>query len=381
MVRNVTFFAIVLIVAGALIQSAVPAAAQEAGSDTDMMTGDLAPVEEPLRRMEDIWDDISDSIKPSLVLVRTKFDRPRPVTDVFPPALYYGRFGSGFLFKKDGEVGYILTDSRTLSHAEDIQVLFFDGRSYQGEIVGRDSRTDIGVVKIRVRDGAGLVVPQIGNSEECEVGEPMIVTGSTSVFASSPTVTFGIISAIRDTSPSDTKINTIFQTDAPVSAGQNGGPVLNVEGEIIAVSSLRQTYALTGDNLNFVIPINEAIDIAYQLIQSEDGKIPRKWLGWTLIELNDTLRINFEFSHEEGMFVTAVEDGSPAMDAGLRIEDIIYSMNGEVINEYYDQRAVLNDLNIGDSIDIIYYRKLFRGEEERRATLVIKEEESDDDDD
>ena len=278
--------------------------------------------------------------------------------------------GSGIIISDDG---YILTNNHVVSSSESesyYQVseatkitvtLFDDETTYDAQIVGTDEETDLAVIKI---DKTGLTKAEFADSDSIKVGEFAMAVGSPLGLQSS--VTCGIVSAVnREVTDSDGKTYTLIQTDAAINAGNSGGALVNSEGKVIGVNTLK----LTGENvegMGFAIPINSTTDITSQLI--EYSKVRRPYIGITGMELDaQTAQKN---NLVEGIYVKDVENFSAAEKAGIKIGDVIIEADGKAVKTMDELNEVKNSHNIGDEMKI----KINRDGQEKDLTLTLGEQ-------
>ena len=278
--------------------------------------------------------------------------------------------GSGIIISDDG---YILTNNHVVSSSESesyYQVseatkitvtLFDDDTTYEAKIVGTDEETDLAVIKI---DKTGLTKAEFADSDSIKVGEFAMAVGSPLGLQSS--VTCGIVSAVnREVTDSEGKTYTLIQTDAAINAGNSGGALVNSEGKVIGVNTLK----LTGEDvegMGFAIPINSTTDITSQLI--EYSKVRRPYIGITGMELDaQTAQKN---NLVEGIYVKDVENFSAAEKAGIKIGDVIIEADGKAVKTMDELNEVKNSHNIGDEMKI----KINRDGQEKDLTLTLGEQ-------
>ena len=278
--------------------------------------------------------------------------------------------GSGIIISDDG---YILTNNHVVSSSESesfYQVseatkitvtLFDDDTEYEAKIVGTDEETDLAVIKI---DKTGLTKAEFADSDSIKVGEFAMAVGSPLGLQSS--VTCGIVSAVnREVTDSDGKTYTLIQTDAAINAGNSGGALVNSEGKVIGVNTLK----LTGqdvEGMGFAIPINSTTDITSQLI--EYSKVRRPYIGITGMDLDaETAKKN---NLVEGIYVKDVETFSAAEKAGVKIGDVIIQADGKDIKTMDELNEIKNSHNIGDEIKI----KVNRDGKEEELTIRLGEQ-------
>ena len=264
--------------------------------------------------------------------------------------------GSGIIISEDG---YILTNNHVVSSSESeayYQVseatkvtvtLFNDDTEYEATIVGTDEETDLAVIKI---DATGLTPAEFADSDSIKVGEFAMAVGSPLGLQS--TITCGVVSAVnREVTDTDGKTYTLIQTDAAINSGNSGGALVNSEGKVIGVNTLK----LTGDDvegMGFAIPINSTTDITSQLIQY--SKVRRPYIGVTGMDLDaETARRN---NLVEGIYVKDVETFSAAEKGGIKIGDVIVKADGTDVKTMDELNAIKNSHNIGDEMKITVNR-------------------------
>ncbi|AFM32400.1 MULTISPECIES: DegQ family serine endoprotease [Stutzerimonas stutzeri subgroup] len=228
--------------------------------------------------------------------------------------------GSGFIISEDG---YVLTNNHVVADADEIIVRLPDRSELEAKLIGADPRSDVAVLKV---EGKGLPTVKIGRSDELKAGEWVLAIGSP--FGFDHTVTAGIVSATGRSLPNESYVPFI-QTDVAINPGNSGGPLFNLDGEVIGINS--QIFTRSGGfmGLSFAIPIDVAMDVANQL--RTEGKVSRGWLGVVIQEVNKDLAESFGLERPAGALVAQVMDGGPAARGGLRVGDVILSLNDKPI--------------------------------------------------
>lgn len=229
--------------------------------------------------------------------------------------------GSGFIISTDG---YMLTNAHVVAESEDVTVRLADAREFKARIIGVDARTDVALLKV---EASGLPTVTPGNSERLKVGEWVAAIGSPFGFAN--TITAGIVSA-KGRSLADESLVPFIQTDVAVNPGNSGGPLLNLQGEVVGINSA--IYSRTGGYMGvaFAIPIEVALDVTRQL--RETGKVTRGKLGVQIQALTPELAKSFKIDDvNRGVLVASVEPNGPADKAGLQAGDIIVGFNGSPV--------------------------------------------------
>ena len=231
--------------------------------------------------------------------------------------------GSGFIISEDG---YILTNAHVVAEFDDVNVRLADSkREFKAKVVGLDKRSDVALLKV---EAEGLPTARLGDSSKLEPGDWVAAIGSPFGFAN--TITAGIISAKGRSLPDEMYVPFI-QTDVAVNPGNSGGPLLNLQGEVIGVNSL--IYSGTGGymGVSFAIPIEVALDVTKQL--KAEGKVTRGRIGIAIQPVTKELAQSFKLEELTGGIVINVEKGGPAEQAGVRVGDVVLEWNGETIDE------------------------------------------------
>jgi Do/DeqQ family serine protease len=253
--------------------------------------------------------------------------------------------GSGLIFRSDG---YILTNNHVVGQADDIQVTLNDKRVFKGTVVGRDSFTDLALVKIDAKD---LPAAQLGTSKNIRPGDWAIAIGSP--LGLDHSVTLGIISALGR-SLSDLNNNVeLIQTDAAINPGNSGGPLLNIHGQVIGVNT-----AIRGDaqNIGFAIPIDVAKEVASLLLTR--GSIERPYLGIYMQELDEKLARSMGLSTTtKGVVIAGLAPNSPAEKSGLMQGDVIQKVEGKTVTTGKEIQALVRAHKPGESLSFLILRE------------------------
>jgi periplasmic serine protease, Do/DeqQ family len=261
--------------------------------------------------------------------------------------------GSGFILSADG---YVMTNAHVVDGADEIMVTLTDKREFKAKLIGTDKRTDVAVVKI---DAKNLPAVSIGDSKKIKVGEWVVAIGSP--FGLENTVTAGIISAKgRDTGD----YTPFIQTDVAVNPGNSGGPLINMQGQVIGINS--QIYSRTGGfmGISFAIPIDEAIRVADQL--KATGFVVRGKIGVAIDSVSRELAESIGLGKPIGALVRSVETGGAADKAGVQAGDIITKFDGKTIERATDLPRIVGEVKPGSSVPMQVFR---RGAE---RTLQVK---------
>ena len=242
--------------------------------------------------------------------------------DQMPKDFKQRGLGTGFVIDKDG---FILTNNHVVEDADDIKVRLGDDREFKAEIVGRDPKTDLALIKI---DGKGsLAAISLGDSDKLEVGDWVVTIGNP--FGLGNTVTAGIVSAKYRQIGAGAYDNFI-QTDASINPGNSGGPLLNTAGEAVGINSAIFSQSGGSIGIGFAIPINMAKDLLPQL---KTGKVVRGWLGVMIQKITPELKDKLKLEEEKGALVGDVSAGGPAEKAGILRGDVIVSFDGKEIKD------------------------------------------------
>ncbi|MCG5074612.1 DegQ family serine endoprotease [Paraburkholderia tagetis] len=252
--------------------------------------------------------------------------------------------GSGFIMTGDG---YVMTNAHVVDDADSIYVTLTDKREFKAKLIGVDDRTDVAVVKIQANN---LPAITIGDSNKVRVGEWVVAIGSP--FGLENTVTAGIVSAKgRDTGD----YLPFIQTDVAVNPGNSGGPLINMQGEVIGINS--QIYSRTGGfmGISFAIPIDEAMRVADQL--KATGKVTRGRIAVAIGEVTKDVADSLGLPKAQGALVSSVEPGGPADKAGIQPGDIIQKFNGQTVDAATDLPRMVGDTKPGTKSTVTIWRK------------------------
>src|SRR5262249_60963965 len=224
--------------------------------------------------------------------------------------------------------GFILTNAHVVENAAEIEVRLSDDRKFPGQVVGRDPKTDLAIVKIEPGASA-LPVAELGDSDKLRIGQWAIAIGNP--FGLDRTVTVGIISATGRTRVGGATYEAFIQTDASINPGNSGGPLLNLQGKVIGINT---AIVASGQGIGFAIPINMAREVMGQLIAK--GRVIRGWLGIVIQDLTPDLAAGFGITSANGVLISDVMKDSPAEAAGMRPGDVIVEFTGAPIKEGID---------------------------------------------
>ena len=284
--------------------------------------------------------------------------------------------GSGVIYKKNENDAYIVTNTHVINGASKVDIRLADGTKVPGEIIGSDTFSDIAVVKISSEKVT--TVAEFGDSSQLNVGETAIAIGSPLGSEYANTVTQGIISSLNRNvslkSEDGQAISTkAIQTDTAINPGNSGGPLVNIQGQVIGITSskIASNGGTSVEGLGFAIPSNDVQNIIKQL--ESDGKVTRPALGIQMVNLsnvgaNDLRRLNIPSGLTSGVVVRSVQSNMPA-NGHLQKYDVITKVDDKEITSSTDLQHALYNHAIGDTIKITYYRN---GKEETTSIKLDK---------
>jgi serine protease Do len=321
-------------------------------------------------------------VKPAVVNIHTEQTIRAPLRGMQRDPFMEQFFGDDFfrrLFQDQGRdskitslgsgvivdpAGYILTNNHVIDKAEKISVKLADGTVYKNaEIIGRDLKTDIAVLKI-TRTGGGFPAAKLGDSSQLNVGDFVLAIGSP--FELNETVTHGIISALGRKDFHIVDYEDFIQTDAPINPGNSGGPLVNMKGEVVGINTFIVTQGpQQSAGVGFAIPSN-IIRKVYIDIKSK-GKVVRGYLGVGLQDLTPELAKHFGVSN--GVLITNVMENSPAAKAGIKVEDIVINFDGKKVNNGTELRDLVGNTAVGKKVTI----GITRNKQNISITVVIAE--------
>lgn len=276
--------------------------------------------------------------------------------------------GSGFIISDDG---YILTNDHVVGNASKIVVSMTNGEHVDAEIVGKDSFSDITLLKI---NKSNLPFLKFGNSDDVIIGEWVVALGNPfGLFEvnQKPTVTVGVVSAtgMKLSAGGNRFYRNMVQTDAPINSGNSGGPLVNSLGEVIGMNTLIFTgsqFSQGNIGLGFAIAINKVKRIVEEL--KKDGKINRNyWLGLRVQTIDKNIAQYFKLKNITGVIAVSVEKGSSGDKSGIKPEDVIVSLNGEKVSNEIDFWGIVAEHRIGDKLKL----KLLRAGEEVEKEIEL----------
>ncbi|MCA1322451.1 S1C family serine protease [Bacillus tianshenii] len=289
--------------------------------------------------------------------------------------------GSGVIYKKENGKAYVVTNFHVIEGAGEVELSLIDGTRVPAEVLGEDPWTDLAVLEMK--DEFVTKVADFGNSDNVRTGEPVIAIGNPLGLQFSGSVTQGIISGTDRSIPVDINRDGTFdwhadvmQTDAAINPGNSGGALINIQGKLIGINSMKIAQQEV-EGIGLAIPINSVIPVINDLEQY--GEVKRPYFGVSIGSLSDvssyhwqeTLKLPKEV--KAGVYVTGVSPGSPAAEAGLKEYDVIVELDGEPVRDVIELRKHLyNEKEIGDSMEVTFYR----GKDVNNVSVKLSEESS-----
>lgn len=356
--RNRTFFRVLLLVAviaftgGALL---FPPVSAQANTEAFVSSapGSFAPLAE---KASPSVVNISTVkvIKSQGVQPQVPFGPDDPFKDFFerffggqmPKNFKQRSLGTGFIID---EKGYIITNNHVVENTDEIKVKLYDKTEVDAEIVGRDSKTDLAL--LRIKTDSKLTAFKLGNSDSLKVGDWVMAIGNP--YGLGNTVTAGIVSA-KYRQIGAGPYDNFIQTDAPINPGNSGGPLLNTAGEVVGINTAIYSRSGGSVGIGFAIPVNMAKDLLPQL---KEGKVVRGWLGVMIQKISSELMDKFDLKSKEGALVADVTDDGPAEKAGIKRGDVIVSFDGKDVKESDDLPYVVANTPVGKKVEVEVIRK------------------------
>ena len=266
--------------------------------------------------------------------------------------------GSGFIVDT---AGIAVTNNHVIADADEINIIMNDGTKIKAELVGVDKKTDLAVLKFKP-PAKPLVAVKFGDSEKLRLGEWVIAIGNP--FSLGGTVTAGIVSA-RNRDINSGPYDSYIQTDAAINRGNSGGPLFNLDGEVVGVNTLIISPSGGSIGIGFAVPSKTVIGVVNSLRQF--GELRRGWLGVRIQQVTDEIAESLNVKPARGALIAGVDDKGPAKPAGIEPGDVVIRFNGKDIKEPKDLSRVVADTAVGKDVDVVIIRK--GKEETRKVTL------------
>jgi serine protease Do len=272
--------------------------------------------------------------------------------------------GSGFIIDP---AGIVVTNNHVIADADEINVIMNDGTKIKAEIVGIDKKTDLAVLKFK--PPRTLTAVKFGDSDKLRLGDWVVAIGNP--FSLGGTVTAGIVSA-KNRDISSGPYDSYIQTDAAINRGNSGGPLFNLEGEVIGVNTLIISPSGGSIGIGFAVPSKTVAGVVDQL--QKFGELRRGWLGVRIQTVTDEIAESLNIKPARGALVAGVEDKGPAKPAGIEPGDVVVHFDGKDIKEPKDLSRVVADTAVGKEVDVVIIRK---GQEETHKVTLGRLEDTD----
>ncbi|MBN9250426.1 MAG: Do family serine endopeptidase, partial [Mesorhizobium sp.] len=257
--------------------------------------------------------------------------------------------GSGFVI--DAEQGFVVTNNHVIADADDIEVNFSDGVTLKAELVGTDTKTDIAVLKVDPK-GHKLTAVKFGDSNKMRIGDWVMAIGNP--FGLGGTVTVGIISA-RNRDINSGPYDDFIQTDAAINRGNSGGPLFNMNGEVIGINTAIISPSGGSIGIGFSIPSQLAVGVVDQL--REFGETRRGWLGVRIQPVTDDIAESLGMKSAKGALIAGVIKGGPVDNGTIQPGDVVKSFDGKEIDEMRDLPRIVAESPVGKAVDVVIVRK------------------------
>jgi len=316
------------------------------------------------------FEEVAEKITPSVVTIATE---TKPKKQAIPPGMepfkdffgddFFGRgvpgrgLGTGVLIDDQGN---ILTNNHVVGDADEVTVRLNDERKFKAKVVGTDPRTDLAVIKIKVKEALPRPA-KLGDSDRLKIGQWVVAAGAS--FGLDNTITAGIVSA-KSRSISAAQYEDFIQTDAAINPGNSGGPLVNLDGEVIGINTAIVSKSGGYMGIGFAIPINMARTVVNSLISK--GKVTRGWLGVGIQNLSEDLAKSFNYPGTDGALVGHIDPNGPAKKSGLQQGDIIVQLNDEKIKNVNQLRNSVAALTPGKDAELTVIR------EGRKEKVTVK---------
>lgn len=268
--------------------------------------------------------------------------------------------GSGVIYTTSNGNGYIVTNNHVISGAAKVKVILASGKTITAKVVGKDSTSDLAVLSIDSKYVTQTAA--FGDSSSLQSGQTVIAIGSPEGSEYASTVTQGIISSPSRTITYNSNQMTVIQTDAAINSGNSGGPLVNSDGQVIGINSMKLSSSTSGDSvegMGFAIPSNEVVTIVNQLVKK--GKITRPQLGIKVADISELnsyykKQLGISTSLKKGLYVASVTSGSAAAKAGIKKGDVITAADGKTVSDVATLHSILYSHNVGDKVKITVTR-------------------------
>jgi serine protease Do len=271
--------------------------------------------------------------------------------------------GSGFIIDP---AGYVVTNNHVIADADEISVILNDGTTLKADIIGRDTKTDLALLKVTTNHPLKAV--KFGDSDKLRLGEWVIAIGNP--FSLGGTVTAGIVSA-RNRDINSGPYDNYIQTDAAINRGNSGGPLFNLNGEVVGVNTAIISPSGGSIGIGFAVPSKTVVPVIDQL--REFKEVRRGWLGVRIQQVTDEVAESLNIKPPHGALVAGVEDKGPAKPAGIVAGDVIVKFDGKDVKEMRDLPRIVADTPVGKDVQVVVVRK---GKEETKTVKLGRLEDS-----
>jgi serine protease Do len=334
------------------------------------------------RPAPDGFADLADKLLPSVVNISTtqtlkpekQKERASPGRPQFPPGSPFEEFfkdffnrdspqsgrpeakprkatslGSGFVIDP---TGYIVTNNHVIADADEITVKLHDDTELKAELVGRDTKTDVAILKVKT--AKPLVAARWGDSDKARVGDWVLAIGNP--FGLGGSVTAGILSA-RQRDIQSGPYDDFLQTDAAINRGNSGGPMFNMDGEVIGINTAIYSPSGGSIGIGFAIPSNLAKNVAAELIREPDHTVHRGWLGVRIQAVTDEIAESLGLDKAKGALVASVNDNGPAQNGGVQPGDVILSFDGKPVSDMRHLPRLVAETPVDKTVPVTVWRK------------------------
>jgi serine protease Do len=298
--------------------------------------------------------DIARSVESVVVTVAVEAPPPDPTLDPSP----IRSLASGFVVRSDGG---IVTNYHVIKGASSVKVILSDGREFVASVVGQDETTDIAALRIVA---ANLPVARLGDSDQLEIGDLVVAIGNASGLEGGPTASLGIVSALHRSVPGPTGsvLDDMIQTDAGINSGSSGGPLVNLDGEVVGINTA--TFA-GSPVVGFAISIDNAKPLLDSLFTT--GRVIRPYLGLDTVSVTSTIATHLNLAASRGALVTRVNPDGPAAASGVRLNDVITRFGTiEIYTDRELRREILRH-QVGDRVDM----EIVRGTDHLTVSVTL----------
>jgi S1-C subfamily serine protease len=301
--------------------------------------------------------DVVEVVRPAVVTITVQFRD----SDLFSRPIQSVRSGTGLIITNDG---YVVTNNHVIAGAGRIRVTTDDGESFEAQVVGVDVGTDLAVLKIE----ADRTLPRLlfAEPDSIRIGDWVIAIGNALGLRGGPTVTVGVIGAMdRDLQTRQQYLTDLIQTDAAINEGNSGGPLVNLQGEVVGINTL---VLRSAQGIGFSVSSFTVIPVVESILRS--GRVIWPWIGISGVDVTPALARGEELSTQEGVLIRRVWPASPAEGSGLRDGDVLLALDGAPVATLRSlQRLMREELRVGQEISVEYRR----GSRTRSLRLTLEE--------